>query len=597
MNIANIRNFCIIAHIDHGKSTLADRMIELTKTLMTRQMRGQILDSMDIERERGITIKLQTVHMLWQDEAGKTWQYNLVDTPGHVDFSAEVSRSISACEGAILLIDATQGIQAQTLANLRLARLHGLKILPVLNKIDSPLADIARVSSQLAAIEGLGLEHLMSVSARTGQGVEALLCAIPRIFPQPDTQKNSALRAFIFDSHYDSYRGAILHVRMVDGTLKSGDSLMFMSSGKSFDVIETGFFVPEMTRTNVLQAGDVGYITGAIKDLRTVNVGDTLTHSQAPAVALVQKFTEIKPMVFCGIYPDVQGDAEILRSAIKKLQLNDASLYVEPHVSESLGAGFRCGFLGMLHREIIQERLKREYRLEVITTAPAVIYRCALKNHSTIEIDNPALFPSDDMLLYAEEPFMHTLITTPSAYAGRVLELCEKQRGSYVNMTYLPAGDVFIEYRMPLSMMIDGFFSHLKSASQGYATLDYQHDGYRRSELVRVDIHIDAQPVDALTFISHTDTAFERGTGVLYKLKNLMPRRLYPVPAQAIVNNKSIARVDIPPLRKNMLASGFNGSVSAKQRMIRHQRENRKNSRGTSRMDIPKEVFTEILSV
>jgi GTP-binding protein LepA len=596
MNISNIRNFCIIAHIDHGKSTLADRMIELTQTLTKREMKDQILDSMDIERERGITVKLQTVHMLWQDRQGEKWQFNLVDTPGHVDFSAEVSRSIAACEGAILLIDATQGVQAQTLANLRLARLHNLTILPVLNKIDSPLADIPRVMAQLAEIEDLDLQSVICLSARTGAGVDALLSAIPEIFPRPKMDLDAPVRAFVFDSHYDSYRGAILHVRMVDGRVSPGDKLKFMSGDKSFDVIETGYFMPDMTRSSSLNTGEVGYITGAIKDIRTVNVGDTLTSLHLPAKELVAKYTEIKPMVFCGIYPDAQGDAEALRSAMVKLQLNDASLEVEPHVSESLGAGFRCGFLGMLHREIIEERLKREYLQHLIITAPAVIYRCMLKNNTLMEVDNPALFPSHDILLYAEEPFVHTYINTPFDYAGKILELCERKRGGYISLSYLSRDDVCIEYSMPLSMMIEGFFSELKSASQGYATLDYQQEGYRRSDLVKVDIQIDAQSVDALAFISYADMAFQRGTAVVHKLKYLMPRLLYPVPAQAIVNNKCIARVDIPPLRKNMLASGFNGSVSAKQRMIRQQRENRKNSRGTMRLDIPKEVFTEILS-
>ncbi|WP_432468361.1 translation elongation factor 4 [Agarivorans sp. Z349TD_8] len=595
MNNSNTRNFCIIAHIDHGKSTLADRMIEYTHTLTAREMKDQILDSMDIEQERGITVKLQTVHMLWQDKTGKKWQFNLVDTPGHVDFSSEVSRSITACEGAILLIDATQGVQAQTLANLRLAQQHGLTILPVVNKIDSPQADLARVMTQLSAIDGLALQHIMHLSARTGEGVEALLDTIPKRFPSPRSNPKNPLRAYIFDSHYDCYRGAILHVRIMDGKLSPKETLKFISTGQSFEVIETGYFMPQMTPTRRLNTGDVGYITGAIKDIRAVHVGDTITSRHQPATELVQKFTEIKPMVFCGIYPDLQGNAENLRYAMQKLQLNDASLSVEPHVSESLGAGFRCGFLGMLHREIIEERLKREYQQHVITTAPTVNYRCILKNNTILEVDNPALFPSHDILNYAEEPLVRVSISTPSRFSGRVLELCDSKMGDYMNMSYLSDDDVLIEYSMPLAMMINGFFSELKSASKGYATLDYKPDGYKRSELVRVDIHIDTQVVDALTFISLRDSSFQRGTALVNKLKYLMPRKLYPVPAQAVVNNKAIARVDIPPLRKNMLASGFNGSVSAKQRMIRQQREHRKNSRGALRMEISREIFSAIL--
>ncbi|MCV9880069.1 translation elongation factor 4 [Brenneria izbisi] len=597
MSFSSLRNFCIIAHIDHGKSTLADRFIELTSTVAQRNMRELLLDSMDIERERGITIKLQTVRMRYQSDEGRQYQFNLVDTPGHVDFSAEVSRSLAACEGAILLIDATQGVQAQTIANLNLARQHGLTILPVLNKIDSPQADIDNVMQQLADIPALDISTVLPVSAKTGEGVAAVLAFVARHFPSPRGESHAPLRALVFDSHYDPYHGAIMHVRIVDGSINIGDALCFMSSGFRFEVTETGAFLPERQPCKKLDTGEVGYIAAGIKDAGAIRVGDTLTLAANPATEAVSRYQEMKPMVFSGLYPDADDDLKGLRNAMDKLSLNDAALHIEPEVSASLGAGFRCGFLGMLHMDIVRERLKREYGISVIATAPSVEYRVWLHNGQCLSVDNPAHFPGEDVLNYVEEPYVVGTIHTPDTYVGAMMEFCASRRGEFVDMHYLDGGAVRLTWEIPLNEMVFGFFDTLKSLTQGYATLDYEFSGYRRSDLVRCDIYLDNQLVDAFSFIIARQKAWARASEIVKTLKYVIPRKLYPVPVQAKVENRFIAREDIPPLRKTALAQGFQGSVSQKKRLIRKQRENKKHNIGFSKREIPREAFMAILAI
>ncbi|EPD8213127.1 translation elongation factor 4 [Yersinia enterocolitica] len=597
MSFSFIRNFCIIAHIDHGKSTLADRFIELTSTVARRDMRELLLDSMDIERERGITIKLQTVRMCYQSDEGRQYQFNLVDTPGHVDFSAEVSRSIAACEGAILLIDATQGVQAQTIANLNLARQHGLTILPVLNKIDSPQADIDNVMRQLAGIPALDLSTVLQVSAKTGEGVADVLTFVARYFPSPCGESNAPLRALVFDSHYDPYHGAIMHVRIVDGSINIGDHLCFMSSGFRFEVSETGAFHPERQPCKKLDTGEVGYIAAGIKDVGAIRIGDTLTQIVNPATEAVSRYQEMKPMVFSGLYPDADENLKGLRNAMDKLSLNDAALHIEPEVSASLGAGFRCGFLGMLHMDIVCERLKREYGISVIATAPSVEYRVWLHDGQCLSVDNPAHFPGEDTLSYVEEPFVVSTIHTPDTYVGAMMELCASRRGEFVDMHYQDGGTVRLTWEMPLNEMVFGFFDTLKSLTQGYATLDYEFSGYRQSDLVRCDIYLDNQLVDAFSFIIARQKAWARASEIVKTLKYVIPRKLYPAPVQAKVENRFIAREDIPPLRKSALAQGFQGSLSQKKRLIRKQRENNKHNVGFSKREIPREAFMAVLAI
>ncbi|MFJ5482837.1 translation elongation factor 4 [Pectobacterium actinidiae] len=592
-----IRNFCIIAHVDHGKSTLADRFIELTATVAQRDMRELLLDSMEIERERGITIKLQTVRMRYQDENGQPYQFNLVDTPGHVDFSAEVSRSLAACDGAILLIDATQGVQAQTIANLNLAQQQGLTILPVLNKIDSPQANVAQVMQQLAGIAALDISTVLLVSAKTGEGVAEVLNAIAHHFPAPRGLADAPLRALVFDSHYDPYQGVIMHVRVVDGRIQAGSTLRFMSSDTHVEVTETGAFFPHRQPCAALENGEVGYLAAGLKDAAAIRVGDTLTLAARPATEPVARYQDMKPMVFSGLYPDADDDLKGLRNAMNKLSLNDAALHMIPDVSASLGAGFRCGFLGMLHMDIVRERLKREYGISVIATAPSVEYRVTLHNGQCLTIDNPAHFPREDVLDFVEEPYVICTINTPDAYVGALMEYCASRRGEFIDMLYLDNGSVTLHWDLPLNEMIFGFFDALKSLTQGYATLDYAPSRYRRSDLVRCDIYLDSQLIDAFSFIIARHKAWARATEIVKALKYVIPRKLYPVPAQAKVGNRVIAREDIPPLRKSALAQGFQGSLSQKQRLIRKQRENKKHNVGFSKRDIPREAFMAILAI
>ncbi len=597
MPITSIRNFCIIAHVDHGKSTLADRIIELTHTVAQRDMREQLLDSMAIERERGITIKLQTVRMQFRDALGQRLQLNLVDTPGHVDFSAEVSRSLAACEGALLLVDATQGVQAQTIANLRLALAQGLRVLPVLNKIDSPRAQVERVSAQLRQLPGLDMEHCLQVSARTGAGVLELLEHVAMHFPAPQTVHQAPLRALIFDSHYDAFQGVVMHVRLMDGEIRAGARLQFMNTQHSMEVTAVGAFLPAMTPVEVLRPGEVGFVTAGIKDLERVRIGDTLTELDRPAAVPVMGCEPVKPMVFSGLYPRDNQDADQLRSAIEKLALNDAALQVEPEVSASLGAGFRCGFLGMLHMEIVQERLLSEYGVAVIATAPSVIYQAWLRNGRCLKIDNPAHMPGEDVLDHIDEPYMRCRIYMPERYTGSVMELCNAKRGIYVGLEYTEEQHCVLSYDLPLADMAFDFFNALKSLTHGYASLDHVLSGYRTSRLVRVDILLDEQMIDAFSFIIHQDLAYARAAALVHQLKYVIPRKLYPVPAQAVTGGRVIAREDIPPLRKSALASGFQGSVSQKQRLKRRQNHGQRAREGLARNDIPQEAFLAILAL
>ncbi len=596
MPLSNIRNFCIIAHIDHGKSTLADRFIEMTQTVTDRDMQEQLLDSMDIERERGITVKLRPVRMQHRAADGIDYQFNLIDTPGHVDFSAEVSRSLAACEGAIVLIDATQGVQAQTIANVRLAREQGLKLLAVLNKIDSPLSDPQRIIRQLYDIEGLDPDEVLLVSARTGEGVRTVLDAIASTFPPPES-KDELLRALVFDSYYDPYRGVVLSVRVVDGTVAVGNRIRFMSAPAGFEVTEVGIFRPELVPWKKLSAGEVGYVATGIKDPTYIRLGDTLTWMDKPAQQPVATYRESKPMVFAGLYPSGNLTINMLRDAVQKLALNDAAFRAEAEVSEALGAGYRCGFLGMLHLEIIKERLRREYGVEVITTAPSVVYKVTLKDGEVRFIDNPAHFPNPETLELAEEPMVSSVIQTPSDHVGAVMELCGRSRGIFGTLDYGDDGYARIAYELPMSQMAFGFFDSLKSLTQGYATLDYEFSDYRPADLVRVDILIENQPVDAFAFVCVRLQAYEKAADIVHRLKYVMPKKLYPVPLQAAIGSRVIAREDIPPLRKDALAKGFEGSMSAKNRLIRKAKENKGKRHGLSRGDIPKEAFLAILGV
>lgn len=596
MPLSNIRNFCIIAHIDHGKSTLADRFIEMTQTVTDRDMQEQLLDSMDIERERGITVKLRPVRMQHRAADGIDYQFNLIDTPGHVDFSAEVSRSLAACEGAIVLIDATQGVQAQTIANVRLAREQGLTLLAVLNKIDSPLSDPQRIIRQLYDIEGLDPDEVLLVSARTGEGVRTVLDAIASTFPPPKSE-DELLRALVFDSYYDPYRGVVLSVRVVDGTVVVGNRIRFMSAPAGFEVTEVGIFRPELVPWKKLSAGEVGYVATGIKDPTYIRLGDTLTWMDKPAQQPVATYRESKPMVFAGLYPSGNLTINMLRDAVQKLALNDAAFRAEAEVSEALGAGYRCGFLGMLHLDIIKERLRREYGVEVITTAPSVVYKVTLKDGEIRFIDNPAHFPNPETLELAEEPMVSSVIQTPADHVGAVMELCGRSRGIFGTLDYGDDGYARIAYELPMSQMAFGFFDSLKSLTQGYATLDYEFSDYRPADLVRVDILIENQPVDAFAFVCVRLQAYEKAADIVHRLKYVMPKKLYPVPLQAAIGSRVIAREDIPPLRKDALAKGFDGSMSAKNRLIRKAKENKGKRHGLSRGDIPKEAFLAILGV
>lgn len=591
-----IRNFCIIAHIDHGKSTLADRLLERTGAVSEREHLEQRLDSMDLERERGITIKLQAVRLHWRADDGHDYILNLIDTPGHVDFTYEVSRSLAACEGALLVVDAVQGVEAQTLANLYLAREQGLTLIPVINKIDLPAARIDGVMLELLDL-GFDPDECLLVSAKSGVGVDAVLQAIVERIPPPAGDPSAALRALVFDSHYDSYKGVVAYVRIVEGAVSVGDEIQLMATGARYEVDELGVFRPEALPVATLRAGEVGYLTAAIKNISDCRVGETITHAHRPAAEPLPGYQPAKPMVYAGLYPVETSDYENLREALFKLQLNDAALTFEPETSEALGFGFRCGFLGLLHMEIIQERLEREYDIDLITTAPSVVYRVTTKNGEIKYIENPAKFPPQGEISLIEEPFVRAEIITPGEYVGATMELCQERRGTLQDMSYLEGGRVRLEYKIPLAEIMYDFFDRLKSRTRGYATLDYRPIGYEASDLVRLDILVHGERVDALSIIVHRDDAASRGRHLVEQLRELIPRQQFEVPIQAALGSRIIARETVRALRKNVLSKCYGGDVTRKRKLLEKQKEGKRRMKQVGRVEIPQEAFMAVLRV
>ncbi len=589
---SKIRNFCIIAHIDHGKSTLADRFLEITGTIPERKMVEQYLDMLEIERERGITIKAQPVRMEY-----KGYILNLIDTPGHVDFTYEVSRSLAACEGALLVVDATQGVEAQTVANAYLAVENDLEIIPVINKIDLPSADPERVKREIEEAIGLDASEALLASAKEGIGIEEILDAVIERIPPPKGNPNAPLRALIFDSIYNSYRGVITYIRVKDGTIKTGQKIMMMSTGQVFEVEEVGVFTPGMKPKDELGPGEVGYVIAGIKDLRQARVGDTITDATNPAKEPLPGYRSVKPVVFCGIYPVDRNNFEDLREALEKLKLNDASIQFEPESSVALGAGFRCGFLGMLHMEVTLERLKREFELDIIATTPNVIYRVIKHNGETLEIDNPAKFPPLGEIKEIQEPFVRVTIFTPSEFVGNVMSLLQDKRGVFKSMDYLSPERVMLVYEVPLAEMIIDFHDKLKSVSRGYASMDYEPIGYRTSDLVKVDILIHYEPVDAFSFIVHRDKAYHKAVSLLQKLKEIIPRQLFEVALQAAIGKKVIARVNIKPLRKDVLAKCYGGDVTRKKKLLEKQKEGKKRMKTLGKVNVPAEAFLALMQL
>lgn len=592
-----IRNFCIIAHIDHGKSTLADRLLEYTGALSAREMTEQVLDQMDLERERGITIKLQAVRIAYHARDGREYVLNLIDTPGHVDFTYEVSRSLAACEGALLVIDASQGIEAQTLANVYLAMEHDLEIIPVINKVDLPSADPERVKREIEEVIGLDASEAILASAKTGLGTEEILEAIVKRIPAPAGTEEAPLRALIFDSHFDAYRGAVPYIRVVEGNVSKGMEIKMMATGKIFEVNEVGVFTPAMKPVERLSAGEVGFITASIKNVKDTRVGDTVTGGANPAREPLPGYRKVTPMVFCGLYPVETSQYDDLRDALEKLKLNDASLIYEPETSQALGFGFRCGFLGLLHMEIIQERLEREYSLELITTAPSVVYRVTRTDGEVITVDNPTNLPPTTNIEVMEEPFVRTTVMVPSEYVGPVMELAQEKRGQFINMEYLSENRVMLIYELPLSEIIYDFFDMLKSRTRGYASMDYELSGYRESDLVKLDVLIAGDTVDALSCIVHRDRAHQRGRALVEKLRQLIPRQLFEVPIQAAIGNKVIARENVKAMRKNVLEKCYGGDITRKRKLLEKQKEGKKRMKQVGNVEIPQEAFMAVLQV
>ncbi len=592
-----IRNFSIIAHIDHGKSTLADRILEKTETVTTREMQAQLLDSMDLERERGITIKLNAVELTYDAKDGETYIFHLIDTPGHVDFSYEVSRSLAACEGAVLVVDAAQGIEAQTLANVYLALDNDLEILPVINKIDLPAADPERVRKEIEDVIGLDASEAVLASAKAGIGIEDILEQIVQNVPAPSGDLEAPLKALIFDSVYDPYRGVVLNVRVIDGVVKPGDKIKLMSNGKTFDVTEVGVFSPKAVQKDYLMVGDVGYITAAIKTIKDTQVGDTVTLASNPATEALKGYRKMTPMVYCGLYPIDTSRYNDLREALEKLQLNDAALQFEPETSQALGFGFRCGFLGLLHMDVIQERLEREFNLDLITTAPSVIYHVNLTDGSRVVVDNPAEFPEPVKIENVEEPYVKAQIMVPNEYVGAVMELAQRKRGDFITMDYLDEFRVNVVYEIPLSEIVYDFFDKLKSSTKGYASLDYELSGYRPSNLVKMDILLNSEKVDALSFIVHRSFSFERGKAIVEKLRKLIPRQQFEVPIQAAIGQKIVARSDIKALRKNVLAKCYGGDVSRKRKLLEKQKEGKKRMKQIGSVEVPQDAFMAVLKM
>lgn len=592
-----IRNFCIIAHIDHGKSTLADRMIEMTDTVALRDMEAQLLDNMDIERERGITIKSSAVRMFYTHTDGKRYMFNLIDTPGHVDFNYEVSRSLAACEGAVLVVDATQGIEAQTLANVYLALDNSLEIVPVINKIDLPSADVEHTKKEIEDVIGLPAENAPCISAKTGLNVEQVLAAVVDIVPPPNGDINKPLKALIFDSVYDNYKGALSYVRVVDGIVKPGMKIRYMATGNEFEVTEVGIFSPTLMPIDALEAGEVGYISASIKNVRETKVGDTITDANAPADEPLPGYKQANPMVFCGIYPADGADYENLRDALDKLVLNDASLSYEPETSMALGFGFRCGFLGLLHMEIIQERLEREFDLDLVTTAPSVIYKVVKTNGDEVMIDNPTNLPPVTEIAYMEEPMVRATIMSPSEYVGTIMELCQDKRGVFEDMKYIEEGRVNIFYELPLNEIIYDFFDQLKSRSRGYASFDYELKEYAKSDLVKLDFLLNGDMCDALSTIVHKDKAYAKGRAVAEKLQEVIPRQQFEIPIQAAVGGKIIARETVRAVRKDVLAKCYGGDITRKKKLLEKQKEGKKRMRQIGTVSLPSEAFMSVLKI
>ncbi|MDU7384350.1 translation elongation factor 4 [Finegoldia magna] len=590
-----IRNFSIIAHIDHGKSTLADRLIEETGMLTHREMSEQVLDSMDLERERGITIKLKAIKLSYKAKDGNVYNLNLIDTPGHVDFTYEVSRSLKACEGAVLIVDATQGVEAQTLGNVYLAIDQNLEILPVINKIDLPSADIDFAKKEIEDIIGLDAENVPAVSAKEGINIVDVLEDIVNNVPAPIGDENKPLKALIFDSYYDFYKGVVVYVRVFDGCIKPGSEILMMSTNKSFEVTECGYTSSGMVNTDEISAGDVGYVVCSIKNVKDARVGDTITDKNNPVSKPLEGYKQVTPMVYCGIYPAEGEDFNSVRDALEKLQVNDAALTFENETSIALGFGLRCGFLGLLHMEIIQERLDREFDLDIIATAPSVIYKVHKKDGTEVEIQNPTNFPKETEIDYVEEPVVHAEIMTPTDYVGVIMELCQGKRGTFIDMTYLDEKRVTIKYKLPLNEVIYDFYDALKSKTRGYASLDYELIGYEKSDLIKLEIMINSEKVDALTLIVHEDLAYERARKIVTKLKDEIPRHQFVIPVQAAIGNKIIARETIKAYRKDVLAKCYGGDITRKRKLLEKQKEGKKRMRSVGSVDVPQEAFLSVL--
>ena len=594
---SNIRNFCIIAHIDHGKSTLADRLLEYTGTVASRDMTKQLLDSMDLEQERGITIKLQAVRLKYSADNGEEYELNLIDTPGHVDFNYEVSRSLAACEGALLVVDAVQGIEAQTLANTYLAVGNDLEIIPVINKIDLPSADPDEVCKQIEDVIGLDASQAIRASAKTGEGTHEILEAIVRLIPPPKGDENEPLSALIFDSHFDSYRGTIPYIRVVNGKIEKGMIIQMMGSGKTMEVTETGIFTPQAKPVERLSAGEVGYFAAAIKNVRDTQVGDTVTEKENPAPFPLPGYRPAQSMVYCGLYPVENKDYDDLKDALEKLQLNDAALVFEVETSAALGFGFRCGFLGLLHMEIVKERLEREYDLNLLITAPSVNYRATKTDGTVLYVDNPVKLPDANALALIEEPYVKATIMAPSEFIGAIMEIVRERRGGFINMEYITPTRVMMMYDLPLSEIIYDFFDQLKSRTRGYASLDYELAGYKQADLVKLDILVNDQIVDALSCIVHKDKAYYRGRALVQSLRGLIPRQLFEIPVQAAIGNKVIARESVKALRKDVISKCYGGDISRKRKLLEKQKEGKKRMKQVGNVEIPQEAFMAVLEV
>ncbi|AKE66207.1 MAG: elongation factor 4 [Microcystis sp. M048S1] len=595
--VSRIRNFSIIAHIDHGKSTLADRLLQITGTVAQREMKEQFLDNMDLERERGITIKLQAARMDYTAKDGQKYVLNLIDTPGHVDFSYEVSRSLAACEGALLVVDASQGVEAQTLANVYLALENNLEIIPVLNKIDLPSAEPERVAAEIEEVVGLDCSEAIRASAKAGIGINDILESIVQLVPPPQDTLEEPFRALIFDSYYDAYRGVIVYFRVMDGRVKKGDKIRFMASGKEFVIDELGILSPQQVQVNELHAGEVGYLAAAIKTVADARVGDTITLTAKPAQEPLPGYTEAKPMVFCGLFPTDADQYADLKDALEKLKLNDAALSYEPETSSAMGFGFRCGFLGLLHMEIVQERLEREYNLDLITTAPSVVYQVTTTDGEIVEVDNPSLLPSPQKREKIEEPYIQVEMITPETYVGALMELCQSRRGVFKDMRYFTKTRTALIYELPLAEVVTDFFDQLKSRSRGYASMEYQLIGYRENELVKLDIMVNGDPVDALAMIVHRDKAYYVGRALTEKLKELIPRHQFKVPIQAAIGSKIIASEHIPALRKDVLAKCYGGDISRKKKLLDKQAKGKKRMKAIGTVDVPQEAFMAVLKL